>query len=251
MDSINWISDITQYPSIPALDWDALKQYAINLKRSMCQEEAPQHLTCHIPPIYNKGGLHLVRLLAFNDGTKRVARIQLDECTPDSKKRLLHEKHTLALLNIRSDIPVPTLYGYDTSGKLIGRPFMIMQFMPGSTAMDANGVCETHHGELPLTHRTKFCREIARIQLDRPLRLLPTVSGKLTIADSNDIPPVLENRHDNTIRRRVIRHRPNTRTRRSFRYSDRVSRSMGRHCEIPVVRINYSKNTTIRQRLSR
>lgn len=158
----NWQNDISQEDSIHPINWAAFQDYAINIKRSQNPSLAN---TCHIPPTYNKGGLHLVRLLVFNDDTKWIARIQLRECTPNSKERLLHEVHTLSIVRERTDIPVPEVFGYEASGETIGRAFMLMEFVPGNTGMDSFGGWHAHHGEIPAQFKGVFSRDIARIQV--------------------------------------------------------------------------------------
>lgn len=166
MDKVNWHADITHDSSMPAIDWAALQQYAIQVHQSLDQTSKASN--CHVLPIYNNGGLHLVRLLEFEDGTKWIARIQIHEWTPDSEKRLLHEIHTLSILKERTDVPVPAVFGYDASGKFIGRAFMLMEFIPGSTAMDAFGGWDVHHGEIPAEYKARFAQRIARIQVRYP-----------------------------------------------------------------------------------
>lgn len=164
MNNLNWNPDITQDPSIPPINWTALQDYALDLRRTQCQNPSITH-TCHIPPIYHKGGLHLVRLLSFNDDTTWIARIQLHECTPSSRKHLFHEIHTLSIIREQTDIPVPEVFGYDSSGEIIGRAFMIMEFIPGSTAMDSFGGWKVHNGEIPSEYKESFLWDTARIQV--------------------------------------------------------------------------------------
>lgn len=108
MDKLNWHADITHGSSIPEIDWAALQQYAIDVHQSLVQ--TPKASNCHILPIYNKGGLHLVCLLKSEDGTKWIARIQLHEWTADSERRILHEVHTLSILKERTDVHVPVVF---------------------------------------------------------------------------------------------------------------------------------------------
>lgn len=163
---LNWKNDISQEDSIPPINWNALEEYALDIKRSRNPSLA---YTCHVPPIYNNGGLHPVTLLICNDGTKWIARIQLHECTPSSRKRLLHEVHTLSIVRERTDIPVPEVFGYEASGETIGRAFMLMEFVPGSTAMDSCGGWEAHHGKIPTRFQGTFSRNIASIQVTSTL----------------------------------------------------------------------------------
>lgn len=138
MDLLNWKRDIDQDLSIPPIDWDALIEFANSIKRGQSEGTAPSQ-GCQFAPIYDKGGVHLVRLLVFEDGTKWVARVQLGKDSPHSKTLLLSEKDALGLVRARTDVPVPMVLGYDDSPERIGRRFMIMEFIPGSTAMNACG----------------------------------------------------------------------------------------------------------------
>ncbi|KGQ00994.1 hypothetical protein PAAG_12302 [Paracoccidioides lutzii Pb01] len=101
---LNWKTGIAKEPSLPPVKWDALKRYAVKLKR-MQSEDPTCSITCNLLSEYNMDGLHLVRLLEFNGNTRWIARIQLHECNSESIKRLLHEVHTLALIRERTCIP--------------------------------------------------------------------------------------------------------------------------------------------------
>lgn len=164
MDCLKWKSDISQEPSLPQIDWNALTQYAIRLKCGQSENTA-RSLKCDIPPIYSMGGVHIVRLLIFEDGTRWVARIQLHKENPHSKILLLSEKDTLGIILERTDIPVPRVIGYDECQDRIGRAFMIMEFIPGSTAMDAFGGPQVHRGAIPQQYKAKFYDDIAYMQV--------------------------------------------------------------------------------------
>lgn len=118
-------------------------------------------------------GLHLVRILVFEDQTKWIARTQVHGGSRHSKSLLLHEMHTLAVIRERTKIPVPKVLGYEINQEKIWRAFMIMEFIPGSTAMDAFGGWDTHHGEIHPEHKAKFCNDIAHIQV-APILLSPS-----------------------------------------------------------------------------
>ncbi|KAJ5471545.1 hypothetical protein N7530_008902, partial [Penicillium desertorum] len=190
MERLNWKSDIGQEPSIPHIDWDALKQYAISIKCAQSQNTAHPP-KCEIPPIYSMGGVHLVRLLVFEDDTKWVARIQLHQETQYSKSLLLSEKDTLSIVQEQTDIPVPRVIGYDECQERIGRAFMIMDFIPGSTAMNAFGGPQIHGGEIPLRHKAKFHSDIAHIQATMTSIRFPKI-GMITLRanGSYDIDPI-------------------------------------------------------------
>ncbi|KGM92453.1 uncharacterized protein PADG_11270 [Paracoccidioides brasiliensis Pb18] len=111
---LNWKTGISKEPSLPPVSWDALKRGAVKLKR-MQSEDPTCSITCNPLSEYNMGGLHLVRILEFNDNTRWIVSIQLHECNSESIKRLLHEVHTLALIRERTCIPVPQVFGYEPS----------------------------------------------------------------------------------------------------------------------------------------
>ncbi|KAI2786177.1 hypothetical protein POX_g08559 [Penicillium oxalicum] len=192
MDCINWTTHRGVESPFPQIDWDALKDYAINIRYT--QDEHPkerQPLKCDIPPVYSMGGVHLVRLLAFDDETKWVARIQLREATSDSKALLLSEIHTLSLIRAKSDIPVPRVFGYDICQERIGRAFMIMEFILGSTAMNAFCGHEVHAGEIPLRYKAKFHNDVAHIQATMASIRFPKIGMISRLHDgSYDIGPI-------------------------------------------------------------
>ncbi|KAJ6131795.1 Aminoglycoside phosphotransferase [Penicillium samsonianum] len=158
MHSLNWKTDIENDNQVPKINWTALQEFAISLRNS--KDDSSTTKTCHIPPIYNMGGLHLAIILEFDDGTKWVARIQRHKLTSELEKRLLHEIHTLSILHEQTDVPVPEVFGYETDPDLIGRAFMIMEFIPGNTGTDFMG---PHSFHIPSQFKTKFYHEISRI----------------------------------------------------------------------------------------
>ncbi len=154
--------------SLPRVNWDALREYAARLmhERAQKQREGQPAITCKIAVPYNMGGVHLVRLLHFSNGARWVARIRLHEWTPASKERLLQEVHTISLLRERTTIPVPEVFGYESdNSNPVGAAFMLMEFVPGDTAMDSFGGWHKHHGEIPAEHKPKFYRSMARYQV--------------------------------------------------------------------------------------
>ncbi|KAJ5251282.1 hypothetical protein N7489_001692 [Penicillium chrysogenum] len=158
MDSLNWKTDIDNDKEVPKINWTALQEFVINLRNS--KSEKPTTRNCHIHEKYNLGGLHLARILEFDDGMKWIARIQLHKLTSELEKRLFHEISTLSILHEQTDVPVPEVYGYETNPDLIGRAFMIMQFIPGNTGTDFTGFCSK---DIPPQFQAKFYHEMARI----------------------------------------------------------------------------------------
>ncbi|KND90455.1 hypothetical protein TOPH_05027 [Tolypocladium ophioglossoides CBS 100239] len=124
---LNWkkteIAEAVPFP----VNWDALQQYALRLRQSLWQgSTTPSFSTCVLLPQYTMGGLHLVRLIEFDD------------------------VHTLSLVCEKTHIPTPRVFGFEsTTLNPVGVPFFLMEFIPGNTAMDAFGGYDVHHGEIP------------------------------------------------------------------------------------------------------
>ncbi|KND93773.1 hypothetical protein TOPH_01933 [Tolypocladium ophioglossoides CBS 100239] len=69
MVALNWATtDIKQEKSLQPVNWEALVQYAIDIKRR--REGNNGLITCHLSFEYNKGGRNVVRRLDFQDGTR-------------------------------------------------------------------------------------------------------------------------------------------------------------------------------------
>lgn len=142
---------------IAATSDDAIQLYASNLNDG---------LACRLSPELTMGGLHLIRLLQFENGTRWLARIQLEASTEESARRMQSEIDTMTFLREHSKIPVPEVYGYqlyhDTS---VGRAFMIMECLPGNAAMDLDGGYKSHYGEIPSRRKPEFFRAVATVQV--------------------------------------------------------------------------------------
>jgi hypothetical protein len=61
---------------------------------------------------------------------------------------------------------VPQIYGYELDdANPVGAAFILMEFLPGSSAMDAAGGYDVHRGRVPVEWRGAFYREMASIQV--------------------------------------------------------------------------------------
>lgn len=165
---LNWKkTDIDKERSLPAINWDALQEYAIALRQAQRDDGPPP--TCNLLPQYNMGGLHIIRLLQFNDGARWVARIQLHSGSDESAKRLLHEVHTLSVIREQRRVPVPEVFGYEsTTNNPVGVAFILMDFVPGDSAMDSFGGWHAHHGKIPSRYKSKFYHQVAQMQVRFP-----------------------------------------------------------------------------------
>ncbi|KAJ4286505.1 hypothetical protein N0V90_013205 [Kalmusia sp. IMI 367209] len=160
---LNWKNDINSERALAPVNWKALEEYAIGVKREHTNDDG--EITCQLSTEYNMGGLHLVRRLDFHDGTSWVARLQLCRATAESHQRLVHEVHTVQALHAKSSIPVPEIFAYEASyDNTVGVAFMLMEFIPADTAMDSFGGWPVHRGKTPPQFKENFHAAMARIQ---------------------------------------------------------------------------------------
>ncbi len=79
----------------------------------------------------------------------------------------------MKILRERTKVPVPQVFGYEIdSNNPTGGAFVLMEFFPGNSAMDASGGYEVHRGILPLQHRESFFDALAPVQVSLLLSLL-------------------------------------------------------------------------------
>lgn len=186
---LNWkTTSIDAEPALGLVNWDALKQYAISVKR---RDDGSQTSTCELSSEYNTGGLHAVRRIDFDDGCRWVARLQLHRQTLESRQRLLHEVHTMDLVRERSRIPVPKVFAYETHDhNPVGAAFMLMEFVSGDTAMDSFGGWDVHKGEVPSRFRGKYFAALAELQVEMASLRFPRIGSIQRINGSYEVGPI-------------------------------------------------------------
>ncbi|RJE25089.1 Phosphotransferase enzyme family [Aspergillus sclerotialis] len=189
---LNWKNDeyYSQHPSrkqvrdacLQRVDWTALCEYASSLNAGK---------PCRFLDQSTIGGVHLIRILSFGD-TQWIARVQLEPSTPTTESLLRAEIDTKELIRARTDIPVPKVYGYKLhDANSIRAAFILMEFLPGSSAMDADGGYEVHHGSILPERRSFFYKQVASIQVQLASIRLPKI-GTVIKRDNNsvDIGPI-------------------------------------------------------------
>ncbi|CZR66037.1 uncharacterized protein PAC_15938 [Phialocephala subalpina] len=160
---------------IKAIDWDALREYASALNNG---------IKCDVLPKITNGQYHLVCVLEFENKTRWVARIQMHKSTERLAKKLQREIDVMALIRERTKIPLPRVFGYEIdSNNLTGVAFMLMEFLPGNVAIDADGGYEAHRGKIPLQRRGSFYDAVAQVQVQMTSVRLPKIG---TIVRSKD-----------------------------------------------------------------
>lgn len=140
-----------------ATNWAALRQYAASLNNGV---------KCTVLPRITNGLNHLVCVLQFKNKARWVARIQMSRSTPQLAAKLQSEVATMALLAERTRVPVPRVFGYEVDAdNPVGVAFMLMEYLSGDVAMDADGGYDAHQGEIPLHRRAQFYEATANAQV--------------------------------------------------------------------------------------
>ncbi|KAJ5946384.1 hypothetical protein N7454_003223 [Penicillium verhagenii] len=122
-------------------NFDHLCSLAVKLRQQ--QTEGLNELFCTIDVTrFASGQCNIVVALSFSDGLQWVARIQLplidqndasESVETSLETSLLSEVATMQLIRARSNIPIPTVFGYDASTKNIGYRYILMEALPGHT----------------------------------------------------------------------------------------------------------------------
>jgi hypothetical protein len=160
---LHWKDDINAEKSLPLIDCAALIQYAKEIHRRHMKHA--RNNECQLSDKYNMGGLHVVRLLDFEDGTTWLARLQR-KGTAESCQRLIAEVNTIQVVREQSKIRVPEVFGYvASSDNPVGVPFMLLEYIPAITAMDSFGGWNEHRGRIPQPFRTDYAASMANIQV--------------------------------------------------------------------------------------
>tara|TARA_R110002003_G_scaffold88_9_gene7112 strand:+ start:1454 stop:2020 length:567 start_codon:yes stop_codon:yes gene_type:complete len=174
--NMNWKDNIEIEVSLPAIDWDALIQIAKHVKQRSSKHDS--EIECKLSATYKMGGVHVIRRLDFEDGTRWVARLQRHKADLGSAERLEQEVHTIEVIRERSKIPVPEVFWYDAScNNVVGVPYMLLEFIPADSAMDSFGGHKVHRGRTPPQYKTKYLDSMATIQVCESLFMFRQVNG--------------------------------------------------------------------------
>ncbi|KAH1966864.1 hypothetical protein KXV80_003701, partial [Aspergillus fumigatus] len=98
----------------------------------------------------------------------------------------------MELVRARTDIPVPRVFGFELDdANPVRAAFILMDFLPGSSAMDAEGGYDAHRGEIPPRRKAFFLEQIAKIQVQLSSIRLPKI-GSIIRRDDNsfDVGPL-------------------------------------------------------------
>ncbi|KAJ8129537.1 hypothetical protein O1611_g4098 [Lasiodiplodia mahajangana] len=162
IDLLNWkITEYSQpqsvHEAIAKTNWAKLCQRASDLNHG---------LPCTLLHKRTNGLNNLVCILQFSDHTRWVARIGLHKSAADSAK-LRREVDVTQLIKERCKFPVPRIFAYEVDdSNHVGIPYILMEFLPGNTAMDAAGGYDVHKGEIPFAYRQRFYRSVAECHVE-------------------------------------------------------------------------------------
>ena len=149
-------------------DWLALCRLASDLRGGVLSE----------PLDSSTNGLNnMARLLRFDDGVLWVARIAMRRSNAASAK-LRSEVDTICWIQESSRLPVPKIFASEVEvgpHNVAGVPFVLMEFLPGNTAMDSNGGYETHHSKIPIALQPHFYRSVAACHVQMTALRLPHI----------------------------------------------------------------------------
>lgn len=164
--ALNWKGDQHLYQKaardacLERVDWQALCAYASSLNNNK---------PCKLLDKYTAGGVHLIKIIEFEDAkTQWIARLQIKPSTQETADILRAEIAAMELVQARAPlgVPVPKIFGYELDdANTVRAAFMLMEFIPGSAAMDAYGGYGSHYGRIPVERMSGFYREIASIQV--------------------------------------------------------------------------------------
>lgn len=139
-------------------------------------------LTCNVEEVIKFGGVHMIRLLTFEDNLQWIARIRMprisivsdglipkvEPWTEQNRKAMKAEIDAMLYIREHSDIPVPKAFGYgDTQQNPVGTPYVFMECIYGNAVTDLAS-------QIPDIHKTRLRDAIADFQvitLHRKLKL--------------------------------------------------------------------------------
>ncbi|KAL4756106.1 uncharacterized protein BDW70DRAFT_154447 [Aspergillus foveolatus] len=102
----------------------------------------------------------------------------LDQCTAGGV-------HLIRILEFAARCPVPKTFGYELDDvNNVRAAFVLMEFIAGSSAIDASGGYEVHRGRITVERRSGFYREMASIQVHLSSIRLPKIGTVIKHADN-------------------------------------------------------------------
>lgn len=165
---LNWRTDnIKLHSSLAFINWDALKEFAS--VRSMASTPL-----AHFPPNLTWAAYTSSDASSLTTAAD-VAGLRLERPTLESCDRLRTEVDTLAAVKLLSSIPIPQVFSHDCDIKSVGgvgAAIMLMDFIPGNTAMDFFGgplyKDDERAVEMRLVRR-EYVKRVKRMEVEKGL----------------------------------------------------------------------------------
>ncbi|KAK7991531.1 hypothetical protein PG988_000325 [Apiospora saccharicola] len=87
--------------------------------------------------------------------------MQIARSTVESALQVRSEVSAMRLIKLRTQVPVPEVFGFKADDdNPVGAAFILMEYIPGNVATDADGGYPSHHGRIPLTRQEIFFRSV-------------------------------------------------------------------------------------------
>ncbi|TQV97811.1 hypothetical protein V2A60_006466 [Cordyceps javanica] len=156
---------------------DALCEYASSLRGGVA---------CVVAADFAAGSHHMVRKLCFEDGVEWVARMRLPPIWGDEElssraisAAMSSELAAMAFVRQNTDVQVPIVHGYNLDiDNRVGSAFVLMEYVPGSTADVVSRMYPgDHRGSIPTHFREKFWRQLAGIMVRLAAVRLPMIGS--------------------------------------------------------------------------
>ncbi|KAL1897921.1 hypothetical protein Sste5346_003773 [Sporothrix stenoceras] len=171
--NLNWKEtiydpDASLRKAMQRTDWPALCRLATSLRGGV---------PCKPLDTTTNGLNNMARLLQFDDSVLWVARIAMRPPEVASAK-LRSEVDTMRWIHESSGLPVPKVFASETEvgpRNVAGVPFVLMEFLPGNTAMDSNGGYDVNRGVIPEALRPQFYRQVAAFHVQMTSLRLPQI----------------------------------------------------------------------------
>lgn len=112
-----------------------------------------------------RGLYNIVRPLEFPDKTRWAARVHIGRGNSPlvNSTKLESEIATMQFIKEYSDLPVPRVFAYEVDeDNPVGAAFILMEFLPGTVALDALGGHKIHRGIIPKEYRQNFYRSVTK-----------------------------------------------------------------------------------------
>ncbi|KAI0200869.1 kinase-like domain-containing protein [Astrocystis sublimbata] len=167
---------------IASADFRYLKTMAINSRRNHAPD-LPSHIVCDVDLIrFTSGFNNVVLELAFSDNVYWVARIPYRDFDNSDETSMLSEIATMKILQQQTNIPIPRVYGFETSThNPFGYPYMFMEYLKGRTLPGGLAKTVPHH------YHTRVAKQLANVFAELQ-NLTFTRIGRLWCGENTDQP---------------------------------------------------------------